>query len=790
MSIGAETLLKAEEKSSIHYPALLLSLCLPSFSLRLIQLFETESSLVLGDLRGFAADIIVVSIVVVLLLLVRLLLRPRLSGLIVVALTLFWCALTYGNYEHVKALGALSTWAYISFLLDPTFVSGSVFNATKPVIFWGLMFISFGLVVFSLSRSWSLSRYLSALLITLILANAVFFIIDDSVIPDWRKNNHFIHNLSWASSNEEIKPAAISIKGLFPHELQGSPRIELGRGNTNVLMIVLEGISGAYLDRVVKAHQINQSLPDLPQLDSFGGSSLVFSNFINHQRQTNRGLYSLLCGDIPRLKTSMPKMSEIGASRQHRSCLPDVLKNNGYRTVYMQSAPLAFMGKDKFMPKIGFEEVYGAGWFVEQQVETGKWGVNDQELFDHALDLIKKELLPKNQPWFMTLLTAGTHHPFMVPESFQGSEVSGSFAHAVEFLDQSLESLFIGLKDMKLSENTLIIVTSDESFGQGQVDEMNTVLMSQAFGSLTISTPAGETGLIHEPYLQMDIPVSVLDYLGLTEHAGELGGRSVFRHYRDARPLPFANTYLRMVAVIDSRNVLTSCHEDMSNCQSYQLSDEMIMSAGREKIMLSTESTELLDQILQRSFYSGLDLEKTNWALIETEKEIPLSSLDFDPVNERIKIFGSQYLSVSGNSSIKVEVDFDIIGEEVDVVVRQRLRAIRSDDLPSGSEYVYSMASTGEREESGIKGESGLGMRPDYDRKNLYKESWRRESAGPVRIAFKYSTLEPLDLINCTLDIINKGGSDISVKFRQARLSIEQKNDDEGEGLYVIAEPE
>ena len=45
----------------------------------------------------------------------------------------------------------------------------------------------------------------------------------------------------------------------------------------------------------------------------------------------------------------------VAAGRPWRHCLPEVLRVHGYRTVFLQSAPLAFMQKDSFMPAIGFD---------------------------------------------------------------------------------------------------------------------------------------------------------------------------------------------------------------------------------------------------------------------------------------------------------------------------------------------------------------------------------------------------------------------------------------------------
>lgn len=776
-----------ERKSLTGIIAIFLALSLPSFVLRSLQLIETGSAVGIGDLGGFAADLIVICGVISLLIVLRYIPFSRIKFLVFMFIPIFWCSLTYGNYEHIKALGAMSTWAYIGFLLDPTFVNGSLLQASRPILLGALLVSVAGLSWYSMRQRNSIRYSISGVFIVLIPSLVIFAAAFDSGLPDWRKNNHFIHNITWAQTNIEVVPAAIDIKGLYPLDLDGAERVALSKQGKNVLLVILEGISGAYLDRVASAHSITGARPRLPALDKFGDNSLVYLNFFNHQRQTNRGLYSLLCGDLPRQRTSTPKMSEFGASGESRACLPQVLKEQGYRTAYIQSAPLAFMGKDKFMPIAGFEEVYGTRWFAEKGAELGKWGVNDHFLLDQSVNFIEEDLNKSDKPWFLSILSAGTHHPFMVPESFQGNELSGSFSHAVEYLNFALENFFSRIEELNLLDDTLVIITSDESFGRDQMNDLNDLLISQAFGSLTIATPEGAKGEVIEPFLQMDIPLSILDYLGLTESTGELAGRSVFRKYANSRPLPFANTYLRTTAVINEHNVLTSCEEDLTSCESYQLESNLLMSSKRAKVAVTEENMRQLKQITQRSYYTGLKESRVDWKLIDTDELIPLSSLNFNPEKEWIKIFANQYFSVPANSTVRVELDFDVLGDDVDVKIKQRLRAVPTEDMPSGLEYTYLMSSKKERKEVGIVGESGLGMRPQYNGRDLlFEKVWRAGEARTLTASYSYTTEKSLEILNCMMYLKNKGLSDVSLKFRKASLVIEKAKKEDKEGLDVV----
>lgn len=179
-------------------------------------------------------------------------------------------------------------------------------------------------------------------------------------------------------------------------------------GRPNILLIMVEGLSGAYLPSVARYHGLE---PDLAlaeldeQLDAHGFQ--IFPNAVAMQRQTNRGSYSIICGDYPRVTTSVPKMTLIANAGQPVECLPRTLQNAGYRTAYIQAASLAFMNKDLFMPLAGYEQMVGRAELEVLGVASEGWGADDGPFFSAAFEQIR-ELNRGDQPWFATLLNVAT----------------------------------------------------------------------------------------------------------------------------------------------------------------------------------------------------------------------------------------------------------------------------------------------------------------------------------------------------------------------------------------------
>jgi phosphoglycerol transferase MdoB-like AlkP superfamily enzyme len=102
----------------------------------------------------------------------------------------------------------------------------------------------------------------------------------------------------------------------------------------------------------------------------------------------------------------------------------------------VQAAPLAFMFKDRFMKNIGFQRVVGDTWF-KQDYAGNRWGVDDRTFFQQSRQLIEA-LREQPGPWFATMLTVGTHHPYVVPRQSQFVKGDDKFANATEWLDVAI----------------------------------------------------------------------------------------------------------------------------------------------------------------------------------------------------------------------------------------------------------------------------------------------------------------------------------------------------------------
>ncbi len=426
------------------------------------------------------------------------------------------------------------------------------------------------------------------------------------------------------------------------NQLEGKPILAFPKTPTNVLLILLEGISGHMINPAKNGTDQDPKIPKLTQLSLIAGNSLYYSQFVNTQRQTNRGQYAILCGDQPKLTSSLPKMVQY-ARTGGPPCLPQVLHEAGYDTTYMQSAPLTYMYKSEFMPRAGFRLNLDDQDYGSERVR-GTWGIDDMTLFKEARTVIQTQ----QTPWMLTLLTVGTHHPYSIPDMEPGSTVS--FNTAAESMDKHLGEFWNFLQTTGVLENTLVIITSDESVGQTSARQP---FLSQAWGFAIVSVPATPRS-ISRLYNQTDIAISVLDYLGL-ESRSRFKGRSLFRDYESGNMILFANTYLRQFALLEEGKNIIRCTENLDLCSQQAINGSIFDRVMEEPVRDTLSSA---DQILMRELISW-----NNFSLVNsTRREVDLTSqIDLQQPGLRL-LLGGQSLSTKPGDEVNIELRLNSTG--------------------------------------------------------------------------------------------------------------------------------
>jgi hypothetical protein len=678
------------------------------------------------DTRGAAADLMVALLVTTA---VTMLAGRRLwRRLAATTASGIWSLLHFANLEHILELGAVVNIGQSGYLTDPTFLFGSALSPSHPILLIAVTAATTVLVWFGSNgetdRWW---RWLLPAAAAMGLAVVVTPISDS--VSRWRQGNFIVSQLAQTALDpvrESGHRVGESIE-LGVKDLDGE-RFEAAEASArNVLMVILEGVSGAFLPTLRQPH--GRSFPlTMPELDRVAERSLSYATFVNTQRQTNRGEYALLCGNYPKLLTAEARMTELAGSGQ-LPCLPSVLQEAGFTTVYLQAAPLAFMLKDQFMAQAGFEQVHGDRWF-QDPYNRNHWGVDDRTFFEQALVLIDS-LQRGEKPWFLTMMNVGTHHRYNVPREFEGSHEPGSQAWAFEYLDRAVGAFFDELERTNVLDDTVVLITSDESQAMipGAPDSSNA--LNQAWGFLIVALPSGESGVILEPHAQVDIPLSIVDFFKLHSHDWPFLGRSVFRRYEKPRAIFWGNVHLRQVGGLNVDGQRVICSEDFRTCQATQVPGDLLFSLD----LPTTEATGAEKQWLHRAARKSLASVDTSR---RTHRQIDLLASRVAPIDPSVEtqyVFGGQFVTLPRRSRAAVDI------------------AARLEGSPGWVEFAHNLV---------------------VDR--MPRGSWsQRINTGEVlRLRYSVSTERGLGDVEARFWITASRGNDLELVFDSASLSIEE----------------
>lgn len=353
----------------------------------------------------------------------------------------------------------------------------------------------------------------------------------------------------------------------FIHRDLNGPKIvpDVEGSRPNVLMVVIEGLSDAMVDAGWA-----------PNLARRRDEGIYYPNFVSPSRRTANGMYSLLCGDYPlfllrgQIRTfyTTSKGADVVNTRKHRHCLPRMLRRMGYRTLYMQPASLHFEGQGLLNSLIGFEEQFGREAYPHNPFAVnGGWGPNDPAFFNIAEDKIYR-LQESAQPWFLTVLTVGTHHPYMLPDEFMPHVTRKK--RAFLYMDQALDTFLNNLEANGVMRNTLVMITSDESSAPtlpGNVHPKS--YLPENHGFMLIYTPDKHREVVPQLFGQPDVFLSVADYLNFDTSQIPYG-RSLFRRYNTFRPFFMGNVFTNELIGVMEPKKLILCHGlNLGSCRHF-----------------------------------------------------------------------------------------------------------------------------------------------------------------------------------------------------------------------------
>jgi arylsulfatase A-like enzyme len=327
----------------------------------------------------------------------------------------------------------------------------------------------------------------------------------------------------------------------------------------NVFIIMIESFN---------ANFIHQKTPEgreyTPFFNKLTDEGMFYDNFWGNSIQTVKGQISVLASIPPlarqKIFTDYPDLN--------LHCLPQIMKENGYETVFFQAfAGLEFDNTGPFMKKNGFTHVHSMdGEFIspeEKRLYAWGWGIQDdilyQKTFLYLDDLSKLGQAKKKGPgYFVLLATISNHMKFRdVPEPQRylypkPRNKIEFYANSIRVTDEYLKTFFAELRKRDYLTNSIVLLTGDHSYPVGEHGyyDSESGFYNEYFKTPLLIWGSGVSpGVSHELHSQLDIAPTVLDLAGISAKV-HFRGKSVFAGASAFVPLvqPYVGTCLGVVS--------------------------------------------------------------------------------------------------------------------------------------------------------------------------------------------------------------------------------------------------
>lgn len=287
--------------------------------------------------------------------------------------------------------------------------------------------------------------------------------------------------------------------------------------NTNVVVLILESFGTNYAGP-------NSPKSYSPFLDSLLQKGLFFDYAIANGRTSMDAVPAILAG----MPSWLPESYILSpyCSNQLNS-LPQMLKDKGYQTSFYHGAKEGSMSFKSFTKALGVDTYKGLESYPNQAHFDGNWGVWDH----HMLHYFGQELSRSKQPFFSSIFTLSSHHPYSLPPGFEQQLPKGPepLCKTIAYTDLALRRFFKRYQKEDWFKNTLFVITADH-VGPTRQRQFQTLdwryRIPIAFYHPSLELPKPSKGVVFQ---QIDIMPTLLDLLGIEKAPFQLGS-SCFEH--------------------------------------------------------------------------------------------------------------------------------------------------------------------------------------------------------------------------------------------------------------------
>lgn len=270
----------------------------------------------------------------------------------------------------------------------------------------------------------------------------------------------------------------------------------------NVVIIILESFGKEY------SGFLNNRKGFTPKLDSIMKQGLLFRRAFANGRRSIEALPSIF-SSIPSLTDNA--FVKTAYSTNKIEGIGTILSNIGYHTAFYHGGANGTMDFNHYVIIAGIKHYFGKSEYPKNNYD-GTWGIYDEPYLQYFISQLNK--MP--QPFFSTVFTLSSHHPYKIPEKYKNKFPEGDLPilESIGYADYALGKFFESAAKQPWFQNTIFVLTADHTsltnhpFYKTNVGRYAIPIIYYAPGDTTVR------GISDRITQQADIAPSLLDYLG------------------------------------------------------------------------------------------------------------------------------------------------------------------------------------------------------------------------------------------------------------------------------------
>jgi phosphoglycerol transferase MdoB-like AlkP superfamily enzyme len=238
----------------------------------------------------------------------------------------------------------------------------------------------------------------------------------------------------------------------YYNPLRKPMKIDANKLKPNIVILVLESIGKEYVG------YYNKGKGYTPFMDSLMKSSVVYTHSYSNGKRSIEGIPAIIAS----LPTWMDNdyMSSYYQSNNLKS-IGGYLKDLNYQSSFYHGGKNGTMSFDNFTAITKSGKYFGLNEYPNNADFDQHWGIYDEPY----LQYFAKQLTANKAPFYATLFTLSSHHPYSIPAHLSAKFTEGTLPihRTVKYTDYALQQFFETAKKLPWFNNTIFIITADHS---------------------------------------------------------------------------------------------------------------------------------------------------------------------------------------------------------------------------------------------------------------------------------------------------------------------------------------